>query len=328
MLIKQTGKRGGVGPSFKGQFYSYEQNGHLRLNAWPPARGKARTVDQQIAQDLFKEACEACKRMDAQFINYARLNCKGTPMLPRDALFAALYGRMPTIILPNGEKRYALATRVDMSALMDNLGDQPGMLLFRDTDELWKGLPIGSVSQILAVDEDGAPAWIDQPAGGGGGGGWWYKPNENSQVSDDIASVGPYMQAVVPMNVSALFFKHNFPAGSTYKAGVYLLDSAGTIVQILAQTIFTPSAFGSAAYTGVGFPTPAKIDVGQEFCIFITRTDGTGSSNCAIWGGSTRTSDAPSPTNWGYCQLRSTDPQVGDVVSHGTAYPYAVWFQA
>lgn len=162
MQIKVTERKRGVGPSMRGLFYSYPQGDVTIVKAWPPKRGKPRTRNQEIAQRLFTEACAAMKRMAPEIIDYHRENSKGTPMLPRDALMACLYGRGPSLPMQDGTVIRSMATRVDMSEVMDNLEWRPGSILFRGDDGYWKGLLVGSAGQILSVTGPTELSWVNQ----------------------------------------------------------------------------------------------------------------------------------------------------------------------
>lgn len=323
-VIKATNKRGKVGPSLRGQFYSYEKDDGLILSQWPKPRGAAKSEAQLKAQELFTECCKAMKRMDGNFINYARLNSAGTPMLPRDALMAALYGRGPTMIFQDGTKRYSMASRVDMSQLLDNLADKDFMLLFRDDQDLWVGLPIGDNGDVLTVSPAGKPSWA-RPAGGSGQSLSWYLNNPASSATyDNLASAGINFVTVIPTTVKAAYFKIGPSVGRTWLAGVYKLNSSGLITEVMDRTSFTVADPSVASTVYVEFQDGIQFNAGEHVAILVTRTDATITSQTNIFGGTTKQACAPMPKNWGYSHIASVLPSVGETVNFGADYPFGL----
>lgn len=151
--------------SFSGRFYAYQKGDQVVYAAWPKKRGKARSEAQQEAQDRFAEAIAAMNRHAAAFMAEAREQVKGTPFLPRDPILAALMGKGPQFKLPDGKRLINMATRVNMSEVMDNIAWEPGSMLYRD-ENLWKGIPPGQSGYVLTYQgENDIPQWL--PAGGG-----------------------------------------------------------------------------------------------------------------------------------------------------------------
>lgn len=150
------------GNSYRGRFYDYQVGDQTVAAAWPPKRPRFLTEDQRITQNLFIEACRAMKMMDAGIQNYARENAKGTPMLPRDSLLAALYGRGPKVVFNNGLVLRPMPTRINMSELLDNIAWKPGSMLFRGQDT-WVQVEPGQYGQVLKYQSKReAPQWTDQ----------------------------------------------------------------------------------------------------------------------------------------------------------------------
>lgn len=114
---------------------------------------------------LFRTACEAMKRLDPNFQNAAREASKDTPMLPRDVLMAALYGRGPVVYLTNGERLVPMPRRIEMSEMLDNLSYTPGAMMFRGP-YAWEGIQPGLTGQVLSYREGGAsPQWVTPQSG-------------------------------------------------------------------------------------------------------------------------------------------------------------------
>lgn len=170
MAIRTSFVRGQVGPSLRGRFYSYGEPDRMVTCTWPKKRPGKGSEDQEFAKRMFKECCVAMKVMNGAFIAYAAQDAKGKPMLPRDALMAALYGRGPTIRHANGMVIRPMATRLDMSTLMDNIAWEPNSMLVRDEDT-WIGLSAPNETGFLAFDPSQGFLWV-QSADVGGAQAW------------------------------------------------------------------------------------------------------------------------------------------------------------
>lgn len=167
MVIRATFKRGTIGPSLRGRFYSYGSAHGEIVATWPKKRPGFYSDDQEFSKKLFADCCVAMKVMNGEFIRYAYEDSKGKPMLPRDALMAALYGRGPVIRKADGEVLRPMATRLDMSMLMDNLAWEEWSMLYRDQDT-WQGLSAPETTGFLAFDPAQGYLWVESANVSGG----------------------------------------------------------------------------------------------------------------------------------------------------------------
>lgn len=168
MAISDDGKRGQIGPSLRGLIYQYERDGVWVTSKWPKKRGKKATSKQKLAQEAFKQSMLAMKLTAPAIQLFHRIAAKGTPMLPRDSLMAALYGNGPPIHTYSGKVIKPMANRILSSTVLDALGSDPGTIMYRGP-ELWEVLPPGLDGQVLAYAEaEKRPVWIVPPEGGGG----------------------------------------------------------------------------------------------------------------------------------------------------------------
>lgn len=166
MAIDRYNGRGRIGPSFRGQFYEYERNGQRIISSWPPKRGKPVSKKQALTQSAFKQVCEAIKRTAGPIQNLHRLAAVGTPMLPRDTLFAAYYGNGPTIKFYDGGVVKPMANKYLASTVLDAIGWTKGDLLYRGPDQ-WEVLPLGEPGYVLTLPNDGGvPQWAPPTSGG------------------------------------------------------------------------------------------------------------------------------------------------------------------
>lgn len=166
MAITRYNGRGRIGPSFRGKLYEYESNGRRIIASWPKPRGKPVSEKQALSQKAFKEVAEAVKRTAAEIQNFHRLAAAGTPMLPRDTLFAALYGNGPAIKLYDGRIIKPMANKYLASTVLDAIGWAKGDLLYRGPDQ-WEVLPLGKPGYVLTLPNDGGvPRWAPPTSGG------------------------------------------------------------------------------------------------------------------------------------------------------------------
>lgn len=150
--------------SVRGRYYLREWRGQTIVCKWPEPKGNKITARQRDRIEWFQQAAVACKVMDPQALIWAAEASHGTQFLPRDLLYMVMSGRLFGTIVIDGKKYYAMATRNDLSNLLDALGQDDGMLLVR-TATGWWGLAPGSAGEALAIDgTSGLPAW--QPPSG------------------------------------------------------------------------------------------------------------------------------------------------------------------
>lgn len=310
MVIVKNPKRGRIGPSLRGLFYAYETEEGFKISTWPKKRGKPKSEAQAQAQQLFKDACNALKRVPAPFLNYAREQAKGTPMLPRDYLMAAGYGRGRTLFLDNGERRVWMATRVDLSILLDNIGWEPGMMLYRGNESMWVALDIGEGGQVLTASEDGLPLWSDPPAGGGG---QWRLMGYGSLSTRAFATKGVYFNPLIDGEIDKLAFRHDFGATEDIRIGVYRCTgtTSSTIQEILYDAPYAGVKDGTDRTGTVVFEEPIPMLAEQRYVI-AARTVGLGNTYATrLMSGGSADSQFPVTNTGGYAELANDTPVVG-----------------
>lgn len=238
MAVMKGGNRQSVGPSLKGLYYEYERQGQWIASAMPPKRPGPGSALQERAKKLFSDACKAMKAMDPSIIAYAMENAKGTPMLPRDVMLINLNGRGPVFYFKDGERRFSMAARIDLSELLDMIASTPGALMYRATDDLWRGIAVGAGGQQLQVTPELMPAWVD-PLGTGFGDGSMLIRADGSWVE---LSVGDPSYV---LSVSNDGTAPEWQSPTSQGLGLHWMSGSHLVI--------SPSAFASK---GVGF-TPA-----------------------------------------------------------------------
>lgn len=326
MVIRTADKRGGIGPSMRGLFYSYKQGERYIVSSWPPARGKPRTEAQAQTQALFKEACNALKAMDAAFINYGRDDSRHKPMLPRDALMAAGYGRGPIIDTLNGDRWYPMATRVDMSLLMDNLAFEPGSILVRGYDDLWIGLDKGEEGQVLIMNDQGMPEWQTLVVDGGGGGAWVQQP-PTAYYGTGSPCVASVFYPRCYMNLQQVVFRHRLAAGQQWALGVYLLDATYKVSSILADIEIFPTADGTDRWFAHKLLDPVDIVPGVFLAVAIRKTNNASAPFPNLWSSNQQQVAIPGELDGRYFTAAVSNPVIGTTFVGATGDRFSIAFQ-
>lgn len=326
MAIKTADKRGGIGSSMRGLFYTYKQGDKYIASKWPEKRGKPKTEAQAQSQALFKEACQGLKSMDAHFIEYARKDCVGKPMLPRDALMAMGYGRGPTIELLDGRKMRAMATRVDLSELLDNIAWEPGTVLYRNADDMWVGLSPGLEGEILTVDENRMPKWSLVEVEPGGGGSWEVR-NPRGYTAPVQPTVGVRVQKPIWLTITQVSFVHSFTPGNQYRLRIYGLTGDRTISSIMTDVEMGVFADSTERRHTHKLADPLVLMPNTPIMICVSRVGGTGNALCQIHQQNSATAYMPGSPDSRYFETTQINPAVGLTFTQFTGGAYAISFQ-
>lgn len=107
--------------SLKGALYVRTWRGKIVVAKWP--RGKSGNIDAGTIQRMvdFKHAQTLAKYLIPQQQMAARDATEGTPLLPRDLLTAAMYGRLWSITTTTGRQIFSVAAASDVSANLELL---------------------------------------------------------------------------------------------------------------------------------------------------------------------------------------------------------------
>lgn len=136
--------------------------------AWPINGKRKLSPKQQEAVEAFREAALIAKYAPAADQMRSRELAHGSQFLPRDLQYMAIFGRLCTLYFSNGERRYQMASRYDLTELLDILGFKPGSFLYRGPD-FWEVIEPGNAGEVLTTQGDLLPpVWAPGGAGGGG----------------------------------------------------------------------------------------------------------------------------------------------------------------
>lgn len=325
MVIRSTFKRGKIGQSFKGLAYSYTSKHGEVVASMPSKPGKARSSLQQQNMDLFKQATIAMKLMPAPFLVKSAKDAKGTPMLPRDAILAALYGKGPTIVLPGGRVIRPMANRVDMSSVMDNIAWRPGSMLWRD-NELWQGIDPPAVPSLLGFDLVDGPVWLD--AENFGSSRIWQNPIPGLIVSSSFNCKGSLYVPHDHIICYGMSSYNEIENGKTVWFSCYEVTVGRVISAIKADEQYPVAMSGGARYLTHQWATPFILSPGNLY-VFAVRVPADATTF------NTRQNIAPRdqkmlPLVPSYARfaLASQNPVVGDqFTSQTTSEQYAIGIQ-
>lgn len=121
MAVLQGKWLGHRGVALKGGFYVRTWRGKLVISAWPRSRkGTLSAASLQRMED-FKNAQLLSQYLIPQQQILAREVSEGTPLLPRDLLTAAMYGRLWAIVIKGGRTIYSKAAAHDVSENLELL---------------------------------------------------------------------------------------------------------------------------------------------------------------------------------------------------------------
>lgn len=309
MVIRVTRKKGNVGPSLKGRLYSYENKFGNITASWPKPRGKAKSEAQQWAQDRFTEACKIMKLMPGDFLAYAAENCKGKPMLPRDALMAALYGRGPVIYLPSGRVLRPMATRIDMSTMMDNLAWKPFSMLYRD-DDTWVGLDPPSETSVLVFDVAQGYLWVE--ASSLQSSGVWQIPESDTTQNENKNCKGNVIEPFADFFIDRAVVNNNFSSGETCILSIFEINGSDFILgKLLDVPLPISSASGQKVYD-VDLGLDLTLQAGHRYVISVRNPTAGDTNNTGVRRGNPFAPSLPTWRQQASFGCAKADPQIGD----------------
>ena len=274
MALSDYLKRGQIGPSLKGQHYQYERNGRWVTAKWPKKRGPARSQKQKNAEIAFAEACFAMKRTASEIQMFHRENAKGTPMLPRDSLMAALYGNGPAIHFYNGKVIKPMANKYLASTVLDAIGWQPGMLLYRGPDT-WEVVPPGGDGQVLAYSAElKRPQW-EARSDGGAAKKAVYGAYETFPGGTQNVRGNAYMFAEA-LTLETVGFWGDYSSGDQVGLVIAFLGDDNVVDANIHDFGFVYTAPGGVRYAEIPLPYAITIPAYERFAVATYRSKSSG----------------------------------------------------
>lgn len=270
-------------PALRGALTIQPTRAGLVAKAWPKKRGKRLPPKQAEAMERFKEAAIICKYAPSADQLQSRKLARGSQFLPRDLQYMAIYGRLATLFFTNGERRYQMASKVDITELLDVLGFAPGTILFRGKD-YWEALEPGFEGAALTI-QDGLPAWGES----GGGGGAGFAPPITvlaGSLGETQASYSTKGSVLIPREnfhtkrVQCHF--QSFASLPDYQATIARLDGTGPtaqVVEIVATSDPTVINADADMVQNFDWDDPVELIAGQPYLIALTWLTSSDNSN-------------------------------------------------
>jgi hypothetical protein len=178
-------------------------NGQLVFQRWPRKRPVASTPREAANRETLYWATQIVPLMDSYQQMFARVVADQTQLAVRDLLFAALFGRLGTLIDFDGKKLFSMASYQDISATLDAIYQLKNGLLVRG-ETYWEGLEAGSPGQVLTIAADGSPGYA---APGGAGISEIYKSVPDiapNQPSAAISGKGYFGRPLYPQSADTI----------------------------------------------------------------------------------------------------------------------------
>lgn len=323
MALSDTLKRGEVGASLKGQFYQYQRHGKWVTAKWPKKRGKPKSAAQSQAQKDFAAVCRAIKLTAAEVQMYARANAAGTPMLPRDAMMAALYGNGPTIRTYSGKVIKPMANALLASTVLDAIGWAKGDMLVRN-DDRWEVLSPGLPGYVLQTNgPNELPTWVQPSGGGGSAGRLWF----TGTIVNYVRQAPTFALAIRP----AIDFKLNrvmvaAQFARTYTLRAELWERNGLLFGArLGQSLTVAQALAVHEVVTLTFQTPPTMERNKDYFVVIVGYDNVlGDKFQATYGAGDNTQRPWAGASQAY--YSATPPAPGNAVisDGGGAYMWAI----
>lgn len=322
MVLSDSLKRGSIGPSVKGQYYQYQRGDQWVTAKWPKPRGKPKSERQKLAQYAFSEVTKAMKRTSAQIQQFHRENAKGTPMLPRDALMAALYGNGPNLRFYNGKVIKPMSNKFLASTVLDAIGWSEGAVMYRGVND-WEVLQPPPANAVMVYDPAlKQPVWLDGSSLGGDGGYWMPAYGTPSTTSQRLK--GLMFRPIETRLLERAFLYVNNAAGNDYRVRLYEVTVGRQILAILADEP-VPAIAGTGAQAGVVvLPDPVAIEAGKYYALCVSLVAGPGGAINPMGTSDTQRPTIPLWYNFTSVALPAASPAVGDVLNDGGVTRFSI----
>lgn len=248
----------------------------------------------------------------------------------RDQFYAGMFGTGVEFSDVNGVQWYSRRElAMNIQQLLDSISSNPGSILVR-TASGWAALYPGSAGKVMTVNPStGLPDWLTAASGGGGG----ILPatfKANGTSGDSYCSEGYFFKFPIPCKIVALQAMLDPGAiGRTYDLYCGPFDSSTDKLSATPTKAgtFTSTATGGPQLAAINLPTPLSVSAGDTIAFWVTRTDGSTTSQCDTYYSVSYTVDSfyfSVPIANGL-KLRSLAPSTADTWSTAAAL-YAMSF--
>lgn len=257
-------------PSLMKHLVVREWRGQIVLAAWPRKAKRPLHPKTVEANEKFRQAQILSKYLISQQQVLAREASEGTPLLPRDLLTAAMYGRLWAIDIVGEGTFYSNAMVSDVSQNLDIIGQTPGDTMARAA-EGWEAVAGGETGQVLTSQgPDQKPTWAG--AAGGGGSKAFTSIELSAKNTGANSARGWVFTPLLPLSISHAVVSHTEINTATYKVVIFTTTGNTVNAVVAATPIFTGTANGDRTRLFT-FDNPVPLVAGTEYVIVAVRTD-------------------------------------------------------
>lgn len=165
-----------------------------------------------------------------------------------------------------------MASRVDVTKILDSLGLVEGGVLYRG-EYYWEILPPGEANQVLKYNAlTNTPYWADES--GGGAPDLWTQLSTEGFSSSNNASKGTLFQLPFDVTISAISAMFQSVNGQTYDLRLFLMDGA-SFGPLIFQSAPATLSGNIIRYLTAEIEEPIFIEANTQFSIMLTRTSST-----------------------------------------------------
>jgi len=246
-MVKVNFPRGisGQTPRVRGAFYTIDSKWGQRAIAWPPKRPKAKSGYALWKNKEFGIAAAMSANPFSLDYIFADAWTKGTQQVPRDFLMMCAYGRAFEIedIRGNVWRSYR-NVNPNPQQILDQITEEPGSLLFRDTD-FWRGLAKANNGNVMMLS-GGKPSW--QPVAIAGGGIAVTTLRRTTDLTLGVASANQ----IIPWETADIDELGIWDPTNPTHVVMPAVTKIRISIQYIGSTTQSNFAWRSAAYTSAG----------------------------------------------------------------------------
>lgn len=307
----------GRGIRVRGSGYSAVRRGTLYF-----ARAPRRLNGSYSPEDLERQAYFAALARSAGYMSpsqqlTARELARRSNFAVRDYLVSILAGRLIHFQRPDGSKVFSVASRNDVSNLLDAIWQLKGGILIRGED-WWQGLTPAPAGHVLtSMGEDQLPAY--QPAQGGGASGLSVQMNSSGVYSaSNFNCKGFTWIPDADVRVHEIWLRWAATAGDVVKAVLGQVTNhvtGGALITATQSDPYTAPLTFAPDWAHMRFPGGVLCNAGTPYFVGAFRPAFSATSPLPVNGFIDGVRNVASPGIWHIAgHIQSSNPVVGSIV--------------
>lgn len=304
-------------PAVKGAFYIRQGARYGAVAcAWPKPRDTMKTPAQRSAREQFLIAAEWSTQPVFNAMDFLLELAGQSYWTWRDVNMSCLYGKVITFTINGTTQLTYYSRRILMSEIqqyLDSITNAQGAILVRGPQG-WQGLIPGAVGDVLAMQADGLPDWVEGGGGGGSVNEAVWSNTYSGENSDAFASQGVYLTFVNAITLTAIFAHCNNGANLNYTLSAAPYDPSTQRLTAAPTILWSGSTGPNNGNVEIGGKLASVIDIaaGETWAFFASYTGGVGTSQAWLNYGAKEQKIWPavSPQLWGGMEAASTAPDM------------------